>query len=173
MNFSGDFTPFNSPGRGFGKDLDKLREPLSEAAKKSNTGGGDVATGSSAVEVVRMLVMRLVQFDRALPDDHEACLRIFTPGAALDITVDDVTPLGAGLVVFSGVGADGGPLELGQSVSLLSYALFGRKRPQPESPKTPKRFHSRHADLFEKLASREPAGAAPDEPAAESGKIDP
>jgi hypothetical protein len=168
MGFSGDFSPFNSPGRSFGKDLDKLREPLSEASKKSGSVSGEAALGASAADMVRSLVMRVVEFDKALPSEQETSIRLFAAGAEIELVLEDVASLGTSVLVFSGQTPAGASLEVVQHVSQLNFVLAGRARPDPAEPKPERRFHTRHADLFEKLAAKEEAApTAPSPPAAE------
>ena len=169
MGFSGDFSPFNSPGRNFGKDLDKLREPLSEASKKSGSVAGEAALSSSAADMVRSLIMRVVEFDKALPAEQETAVRLFAAGAEIELVLEDVASLGSSVLVFSGKTPAGATLEVVQHVSQLSFVLAGRSRASAAEPRPERRFHTRHADLFEKLAAKEEAAtAAPPPPAADT-----
>lgn len=101
-----------------------------------------------AEEVCRHLVKRVVEFEKALGEEHEVGIRLANFGVAAEINIRAITFRNPYLIEFTGLLPTGQTVSLVQHVSQLSFLLVAVP-PALEQPPYRIGFHLRPEDQEE------------------------
>lgn len=174
MGFGNEFNPFQPGGKGFGRELDKLRESIPDSGKRSvgETLGREATLQDAYSAIHRALVRRLVEFEDQLPQDEEAAMLFQSLGQPIQLRVADVSHYQPGLFVFSGEGESGRPMEVVQHAHMLSFVLTGVPRRKGGAPRQEKPFRRQLLQFSEKLDAPSPP-QSPEQPPGAEPRVDP